>query len=132
MISSNKEQFNSTIGEGSSFEGSFYVAGSLKIEGRFDGELKTEEVLDVKESGKVQTNTPIKTKKFVLSGNMRGDVEATESSIIKETGRFMGDIAAPILNLAKGAVIKGFIMITGGHKKDIENIIKESFEKDKK
>ena len=47
---------NSTIGEGSVFEGKFYINGSLRIDGKFEGEIKTDEELVVGETGKVRTN----------------------------------------------------------------------------
>ena len=131
MINSNREQFNSIIGKDSIFEGKFYVAGSLKIEGKFDGELQIENILNVKENGKVKTKTLIRAKKFILCGSMKGNVMSEETTDIKETGRFIGNITSPILNLVKGSVLKGFITITGGHKKSIEKIIEESFGKEK-
>ena len=36
------EEVNSIIGEGSSFEGKFYIHGSLLIEGKFEGDIKTD------------------------------------------------------------------------------------------
>ena len=38
-----RDGLNSTIGEGSSFEGKFYISGSLRIDGKFEGEIKTDE-----------------------------------------------------------------------------------------
>ena len=131
MINSNREQFNSVISKNSVFKGKLYVSGSLKIEGKFDGELQIDNILNVKEHGKVKTKTLTKAKKFILSGSMIGNIESEEIADIKETGRFIGNITAPILNLVKGSVIKGFVVITGGHKKNIETIIEESFGKEK-
>nr|MBP9043938.1 polymer-forming cytoskeletal protein [Spirochaetota bacterium] len=39
------EGMNSTIGEGSFFEGKFYISGSLRIDGKFEGEIKTDDEL---------------------------------------------------------------------------------------
>ena len=50
------EGMNSTIGEGSVFEGKFYISGSLKIDGKFEGEIKTDEELVVGEKGRVKTD----------------------------------------------------------------------------
>ena len=41
MATKNDSQLNSVIGDGSIFEGKFYINGSLQIDGRFEGEIKT-------------------------------------------------------------------------------------------
>ncbi|HMU84753.1 MAG TPA: polymer-forming cytoskeletal protein, partial [Leptospiraceae bacterium] len=49
------DSMNSVIGPGSIFEGKFYISGSLKIDGKFEGEIKTEDALVVGETGKIKT-----------------------------------------------------------------------------
>jgi cytoskeletal protein CcmA (bactofilin family) len=46
---------------------------------------------------------------------------------LEETGRMLGDIQTPYLELSKGVVAKGNITITGGQKKDVKKIVEESF-----
>ena len=65
---------NSTIGEGSVFEGKFYISGSLKIDGKFEGEIKTDDELVVGESGKVKTN--IEARSVVVAGVVVGNITA--------------------------------------------------------
>ncbi len=119
------DQTNSVIGEGSIFEGKFYIAGSLRIDGKFEGEIKTEEALVVGETGKVKTN--IQAKEVLLAGTLIGDIDAKEEVRLSETGRMLGDIAAPVLYLSKGVVIQGNINISGGQKKESRKIIEESY-----
>ena len=119
------DQNNSIIGEGSIFEGKFYIAGSLRIDGKFEGDIRTEDVLIVGQTGKVKTN--ISAKEVVMAGTMIGDIDAKAEVKITETGRMLGDIIAPVLNLAKGVVIKGRVNITGGHKKDPNKIVEEAY-----
>ena len=119
------DQTNSVIGEGSIFEGKFYIAGSLRIDGKFEGDIKTEEALLVGETGKVKTN--ITAKEVVLAGTMIGDIEAKDEVRLTETGRMLGDINAPVLSLAKGVVLQGNINISGGQKKEIKKVIEESY-----
>ncbi len=119
------DQTNSVIGEGSIFEGKFYIAGSLRIDGKFEGEIKTEEALVVGETGKVKTN--IQAKEVLLAGTLIGDIDAKEEVRLSETGRMLGDISAPVLYLSKGVVIQGNINISGGQKKESRKIIEESY-----
>lgn len=120
-----KEQINSVIGPGSIFEGKFYIAGSLRIDGKFEGEIKTDEALYIGETGKVKTN--IAAKEVTVSGTLIGNIKAENEVRLEETGRMLGDIYTPYLELAKGVVAKGNITITGGQKKDVKKIVEESF-----
>lgn len=124
------DQTNSVIGEGSSFEGKFYVAGTIKIDGKFEGDIRTAGALNVGVNGKVKTN--IEAKQVLLAGTMIGDINASEEVHLTETGRLMGDINAPVVDLANGVVLKGSVNITGGKNKEAQKLIEESFSNEKK
>jgi cytoskeletal protein CcmA (bactofilin family) len=116
---------NSTIGEGSVFEGKFYISGSLRIDGKFEGEIKTDEELIVGEQGKVKTN--IFAKSVVVAGTVIGDITAATEIRLLETAKVLDDLNAPSVNLTQGVVVKGSVNITGGHKKDLKKFIEESY-----
>ncbi|TGK02585.1 polymer-forming cytoskeletal protein [Leptospira langatensis] len=120
-----KDNNNSVIGPGSIFEGKFYIAGSLRIDGKFEGEIKTDDALFIGETGKVRTN--ISAREVIVAGTLIGNIKAENEVRLEETGRLLGDIIAPSLALAKGVVAKGNITVTGGQKKDVKKIVEESF-----
>ena len=119
------DQHNSIIGDGSIFEGQFYIAGSLRIDGKFEGEIKTEDTLIIGETGRVKTN--VNATNVMLSGTLIGDINATNEVRVTETGKMLGDINAPTVHLAKGVIMKGTVNVTAGQKKDAQKIIEESF-----
>jgi len=125
MAPKNDNQLNSLIGEGSIFDGKFYIDGSLQINGRFEGEIKTRERLIVGETGRVKTD--IIAKRVVVGGTVIGDIKAEEEVSLLSTGRVLGNIRAPKVNIEEGVVIQGEVSITSGQKKNIKNIIEESF-----
>ncbi|MFW6139372.1 MAG: bactofilin family protein [Spirochaetota bacterium] len=125
MAAKNDLQLNSMIGNGSIFEGKFYIDGSLEINGRFEGEIKTKDQLIVGETGKVRTD--IFAKKVIVGGTVIGNIEAEEDVSLLSTGRVLGNIKAPRVTIEEGVVIKGEISINSGQKKDIQSIIEESF-----
>ncbi len=116
---------NSTIGEGSIFEGKFYISGSLRIDGKFEGEIKTDEELVVGETGKVRTN--IDARSVVIAGAVIGNIRAEDEVKLLETGMVLGDIITPTLTIQRGVVAQGHITITGGQKKDVKKLIEESY-----
>ncbi|HUT65828.1 MAG TPA: polymer-forming cytoskeletal protein [Spirochaetota bacterium] len=126
MAPKNDNVMNSIIGEGSMFEGKFYISGSLQIDGRFEGEIQTRDQLIVGETGKVKTD--IIAKRVVVGGTVIGNIEAGEEVSLLSTGRVLGNIRAPRVNIAEGVVVKGEISIDAGQKKDVKSIIEESFD----
>ena len=116
---------NSTIGEGSIFEGKFYISGSLRVDGKFEGEIKTDEELVVGETGKVRTN--IDAKSVVIAGAVIGNIRAEDEVKLLETGMVLGDIITPTLTIQRGVIAQGNITITGGQKKDVKKLIEESY-----
>jgi len=119
------EQINSVIGENSVFTGKFYVHGSLQVDGKFEGDIKTEDHLVIGETGKVKTD--IVANRVTVGGTLVGNIDATEEVRLLETGRILGNITTPRLYVDGGVVSEGVVTITGGQKKDVKKIIMDSF-----
>ena len=126
MATKNDSQLNSVIGDGSIFEGKFFINGSLEIDGRFEGDIRTKEHLIVGETGKVKTD--ISAKRVTVGGTVIGNIKADEEVSLLSTGRVLGNIKAPKVNIEAGVVIEGEISISGGQRKGIRNIIEESYQ----
>lgn len=125
FMASKPEGINSTIGEGSVFEGKFYISGSLKIDGKFEGEIKTDEELVVGERGRVKTD--IFAKSVVVAGTVIGNITAENEVRLLETAKVLGDITAPAISIQRGVVAHGKITITGMNKKEPKRYIEESY-----
>lgn len=121
-----KDIVNSVIGDGSSFKGTFIVKGSFQIDGKFEGELKIDGHLIIGPNGKVKTSTII-TESITIAGTLIGNIDARKEVVLIETGRVLGNIEAPKIDVGEGAVIQGEMTITGGQKKDITKVVQESF-----
>ena len=120
-----RDSLNSTIGEGSSFEGKFYISGSLRIDGKFEGEIKTDDELVVGESGKVKTN--IEARSVVVAGTVVGNITAREEVKLLETAKVLGDVIAPAIQIQRGVIMQGNIKITGSAKKEPRSAVEESY-----
>ncbi len=119
------DDINSIIGEGSSFIGTMKVAGSLQINGRFEGDLNTEGHLIIGAEGKVKTC--INAEEVTIAGTLIGDIKSKGDVLLLETGRVLGNIEAPKIHMTDGVVVQGSLNITGGQKRDASNIVEESF-----
>lgn len=121
-----KDIINSVIGDGSSFKGTFIVKGSFQIDGKFEGDLKIDGHLIIGTNGRVKTST-ILTESITIAGTLIGNIDAKKEVIVIETGRVLGNIKAPKIDVGEGAIIQGEMTITGGQKKNITKVVEESF-----
>lgn len=119
------ESANCLIGEGSVFEGRFFVDGSIRIEGKFQGEIKTGDQLFIAPSGKVKTD--IVAKRVVVAGTLIGNITASEEVNLIESGKVLGNITTPKLVVEPGVVTEGKVTITATISEDVESVIKSSF-----
>jgi cytoskeletal protein CcmA (bactofilin family) len=119
------ESANCLIGEGSVFEGRFYVDGSIRIEGKFQGEIKTGDQLVIAPTGKVKTD--IEAKRVVVAGTLIGNITASEEVNLIESGKVLGNITTPKLVVEPGVVTEGKVTITATASDNVESVIKDSF-----
>ncbi len=120
------ESPNCTIGEGSVFSGKFYVNGSVLIEGKFQGDIRTEEQLIVGPTGKVKTD--IVAKRVTIAGTLIGNISASEEVNLVQTGKVLGDISTPRLNVEEGVITDGKVTITsGGVTDEVRKKVEDAF-----
>ena len=96
---------NSTIGEDSFFEGRFAVKGSLKIDGRFEGETLLVDQLQIGAKAKVKTD--ISATSVVVEGIVMGNIAASRRILLLSTARVLGDLKTPELIIQDGVVLEG-------------------------
>jgi len=108
------------IDQGSEFEGKLSFKDTVRIDGRFRGEISSENTLIVGESGEIEAT--IRSKTVAVSGSVVGDVCASAKVVIHKTGRVEGNIEAKVLVVEEGAVIDGHVKMgkSGGNLKPVD------------
>jgi cytoskeletal protein CcmA (bactofilin family) len=124
-MAAKNETTNCIIGEGSIFEGRFYVNGSVLIEGKFQGDIKTDDQLVVGPAGKVKTD--IVARRVTVAGTLIGNIVASEEVSLLHTGKVLGNITTPKLTVEQGVITEGKVTITSGQNEDARRIIEDSF-----
>jgi cytoskeletal protein CcmA (bactofilin family) len=94
------------LGAGAEFEGTLVFQGRIRIEGRFRGQIRSEDVLILGPSADVEASVQVGAL-IVRGGTLRGDVRARQLVEIYAPARVHGDIEAPQVYLEKGAVFEG-------------------------
>jgi cytoskeletal protein CcmA (bactofilin family) len=100
------------IDQGSEFEGKLSFKDTVRIDGRFRGEISSENTLIVGESGEIDAS--IKSKTVAISGSVIGDVTAQAKVVVHKTGRIEGNIEAQVLVVEEGAQIDGHVRMGKG------------------
>jgi cytoskeletal protein CcmA (bactofilin family) len=99
-------ELQALLGPGAEFEGTLVFAGQIRIEGRFKGEIRSDDVLILGASAEVQADISVGAL-IVRGGRLQGRVRARQLVEIYAPGRVRGDIEAPQVFLEKGAVFEG-------------------------
>jgi len=99
------------IDQGSEFEGKLSFRDTVRIDGRFSGEITSENTLIVGESGEIDAE--IRSKTIVVSGTVNGNLIAEAKVVLHKSARINGDIQTPSIVVEEGAMITGKINMGG-------------------
>lgn len=128
LVKSSQEITNSTIGPNSYFTGRFYINGSLKIDGKFEGKSLEAETLYIGTSGKVKTN--ITANSVIVEGIIIGNITARNRVMLLPTAKINGDIRTPELIIQNGVILEGRCMIANDLKTSAKTMIEAEYDKD--
>jgi len=103
------------IDQGSQFEGKLSFKDTVRIDGRFQGEISSENTLIVGESGEIEAN--IRSNNVVVSGTVIGDIKAGRSVVLHKTAHVEGNLETPSFLVEEGAVFNGSVTMARGDAK---------------
>ena len=96
------------IGKSISIKGDVVGEEDTILEGRVEGRVSLRNHhLTIGPNGDVQGE--VSAKQVTIVGKVSGNVVASERIEVRETGRIQGDLVAPRLTVAEGAIINGAI-----------------------
>lgn len=93
------------LGKGTFFEGKLSFQDTMRIDGNFKGEISSGGTLVVGEGAEIEAD--IKVKSAVITGTVRGVIEASFRVELQSHGKVMGEIRTPNLIIGEGAVFEG-------------------------
>jgi len=86
------------------FKGDLRFKGSFRIDGRFKGKIDSESILIVGDHGRVEAD--VKVGYLIVSGEIKGNIQAREKVEIHTNGRVIGTIVTPKLIVEEGAYLE--------------------------
>ena len=99
-------ELQALLGQGAEFEGKLVFEGRVRIDGKFKGEIWSEDVLILGPTAEVHATIDVGTL-IVRGGALWGDVRARRLVEIYAPARVHGTIEAPQMFLDKGANFDG-------------------------
>jgi cytoskeletal protein CcmA (bactofilin family) len=98
------------IDEGSEIEGKYTFSGTVMLNGRFRGEIVSNDNLIVGDKGVV--NASIRAGVVLISGEVVGNVSAAERVELRGSARVYGDVEAPVVVIEEGVLFEGHCRMT--------------------
>src|SRR6478752_3366411 len=98
-------EITTLLGRGATFEGKLTFDGTVRIDGRFKGEVFTDDVLVIGEGAIVEASLDV--GEVIIQGTVIGNITAKRSIEIHAPGRVKGDLHTPTLQIDKGVMFEG-------------------------
>ena len=93
------------LAKGVLLKGEIHVDGTVRIDGRLDGEIQTKGQVIIGEDGLVQGTITAGT--VISSGRIKAKVTAMERVQLMKTATLIGEVHTPVLIMEEGAKIQG-------------------------
>jgi cytoskeletal protein CcmA (bactofilin family) len=93
------------LAKGVVLKGEIHVEGTVRIDGRLDGEIQTKGQVIIGEDGLVQGTITAGT--VISSGRIKAKVTAIERVQLMKTATLIGEVLTPTLIMEEGAKLQG-------------------------
>jgi cytoskeletal protein CcmA (bactofilin family) len=111
------------IDEASEIEGKYTFSGTVMINGKFKGEIVSNDTLIVGEKGVI--NATIHAGIVLISGEVVGNVLASERVELRGTARVFGDVEAPVIVVEEGVLFEGHCRMTKSRSADAPPVTRD-------
>lgn len=103
-------ELNAFLGVGTEYRGKLDFVGTVRIDGRFEGEISTDGDLIL--GRKASITGSVTVGRLTSCGRIEGDVEVKEQAVLEKTSVLHGTLSTPKLVVQEGAVLEGGIVMT--------------------
>lgn len=111
-VAIDKADIKAFLGPGSRFEGKLSFDEMVRLDGSFNGEIKSSDTLVVGETAVIEGKIAVGT--LVLSGRFSGDVVASEMIELRAPAQVDGTLETPLLKIEEKVIFNGAIKMSGG------------------
>jgi cytoskeletal protein CcmA (bactofilin family) len=113
---------NGFLDRGSSFKGELEFEDTMRIDGKFNGRVRSKNELIVGESAHIEGE--IHVGRIAISGTVVGKIIADQRVEIHRNGKVYSDIDTPTLIIEEGAIFQGNCTMGDTKKGNVASIAK--------
>ena len=93
------------LGKGTDFRGVLHFEGTIRVDGRLEGEVFTKDTLIIGDTAEITGNLTVGT--LITSGRINGNITVSAKAHFMAPGSFTGDISSPALQVDEGFAFNG-------------------------
>ncbi len=102
---SDDEEVRAFLGTGAEFTGKLMFSGSVRIDGDFKGSIFGNGTLVIGKGAEIEAD--IRVDAVMISGEVRGKIDAKKKIHFYSTGKVTGDLNTPLFAVEEGAFFEG-------------------------
>lgn len=104
------------LGGDSNIEGQLNFSGQARLDGAFKGEIRGTGALLIGPAARVEAD--IQAASVTISGEVIGEINASERIELRAPGKLKGNINAPLVVMDEGVLFEGHCSMAGEEAKD--------------
>lgn len=112
---------NGFLDRGSSFKGELEFEDTMRIDGKFNGRIRSKNELIVGESAHIEGE--IHVGRIAISGTVMGKIKADQRVEIHRNGKVYSDVDTPALVIEEGAIFQGTCVMDDKKGANITNLV---------
>lgn len=101
----NPKDMNTFIAKGSEFAGKLTFEGTVRIDGKVDGEIFSKGTLIIGPGADIKAKVNVDT--VIISGNLDGNITAKKKTELRAPAKLKGNIMTPSLVIEEGVIFEG-------------------------
>jgi cytoskeletal protein CcmA (bactofilin family) len=99
-------ELNALLGRGTTYSGKLHFEGRIRIEGRFSGEIRGEDILVIGEGAEIDGSIRVGVC-IVTGGHVRADIRASRAIELYVPAVVHGDLHSPAIFIDRGVQFEG-------------------------
>jgi cytoskeletal protein CcmA (bactofilin family) len=103
------EQLAGLLGPGATYEGDLVFQGRVRIDGTFQGNIRSDDLLEVGRTGSIDGEVDV--AQVLIAGKVNGLLRARERCTLLETAVVHGQIITPWLDVRNGARLRAEVLV---------------------
>ena len=99
------DQIETIIGRDTQFKGSINAGGTIRIDGKFEGDISSTGDAIIGETGNITAQ--VKARNATIAGVVNGNIDISDKLELLSSAKVYGDLKVGVLIIGEGATFKG-------------------------